>query len=124
MPIPDRGDVVGAGGSSQKSWQDSYRHPLVMENVTAFVTQVHCLGAMKGPGLLLGTEGCDRVLASQKKPNPPVTLSSIVVREQQGAKPGLFPTTVLYPLLPAVYFPSVRQGEATSGLQCVLASCF
>lgn len=36
MPIPDRGDVVGAGGSSQKSWQDSYRHPLVMENVTAF----------------------------------------------------------------------------------------
>lgn len=36
MPIPDRGSVVEAGGSSQKSWQDLRRHPSVMESVTAF----------------------------------------------------------------------------------------
>lgn len=66
-----------------------------------FVTQVHYLGAMIGPGLLPATEGCDRVVESQQKPNPSVTLSSITVRKQDGAKPGLS--------LPQSYFLSFQQ---------------
>lgn len=50
MPIPDRGNVVGAGGSS------SHQHLSVMENVSAGHNTGALLGCEDSSGLLLGME--------------------------------------------------------------------
>lgn len=124
MPIPDRGNVVEAGGSSQKSWQDLRRHPSVMESVTAFRNAGALLGCDDRSWAAPGYWGLWPSVAEPAKAKPLCYPLQHHRKKVMWSKARAFPTTVLLPLLPTVSFPADRQREATSDLWCALTSCF
>lgn len=120
MLIPDRGNVVGAGVSSQRSWQDSRQHPSVMERVTAFRNTGALLGCDDRSWAAPGYWGLGLSIGEPAKAKPLCYPLQHHCKKAIWREARAFPTTVLFPLLPAVSFSLVRQRATTSDLWCTL----
>lgn len=119
MPIPDRGNVVGAGRSSQKSWQDLHRHPSVMERVTAFRNTGALLGRDDRSWAAPGYWGLWPSVGEPAKAKPLCYPLQHHGKKVIWSKARAFPTTVIFPLSNSFFAFSQAKGSNFRPVVCI-----